>query len=194
MASRKPSAGKKLEAVLIEIVFAPDAAQRQAKAAFWVSLREAPLADPDSITLALALDVVRDTRLNKWWRIPGFKEWFANNDEWRQRIEYLTALALDSAEDILLDPNPKSAGAKVRLIEVLARLANKEPARAKEVKYLDKAVQDMDVNQLEAFLEKNGLKVLPGRVADEEASVEDSRGGGDSGTSVSGGEGSTKKE
>lgn len=160
MATRKPSTEKKLESVLAEVIFVPSPPQRQVKAAFWAKLAESPVADAGNITLAVAQDLTNDTRLQKWWRVEGFQDWFTNKTEWKQRLAYLADLSLDTAESILTDPNAQ-ASAKVRLIEILARLANKEPARSKEIKYLDKDVQNMDLAQLESLFDQHGLKLLP---------------------------------
>ena len=150
-----------------ELLFKPMPQQRQAKATFWTFVNDSMGGlSPEDITLAKALQITNDNRLNKWWKVPGFSEWFSNKDEFRQRLEYLANLALDKVEDIILADDPKLTSAQVNIIKCLMEVAGKVPARVKEVKYLDEAVSRMDKRQLEAF-----LKQLPEGSSDEPGDI-----------------------
>jgi len=140
---------------VVELVeFSPSPAMRQAKAKFWVRYNEMPLADESTINSTLAQQLSGNTTVGKWWKQPGFKEWFTNSKEWVQRIEYLALLSLDAAEEVLLDPQAPAA-AKVNLIKAINELANKLPSKSKEIKFIDGAVADMDEKQLSEFIKRN---------------------------------------
>jgi hypothetical protein len=146
---------EKLAEVLESIDFVPTEAMRAAKAAFWAVAMDTPLVDPQNITLAAALQLTGVTQLRRWWASPGFSAWWANKDELRQRIEFLVHKGLDAIEEVLADAETP-ATAKVRAFEILARLADKEPAKVKEIKFADASIQSMSAAQLTRFLEKMG--------------------------------------
>ena len=78
----------KLSDIVEDLDFAPNDAMREAKAAFWAVARDNPLVDPAELSLATVQQVCPDSRVRRWWGTPGFAEWFCNQEEWRQRIEY----------------------------------------------------------------------------------------------------------
>lgn len=165
--SSKDTLDKLKKAVEGEIVFIPSGAQRKAKAAFWVSFTDNPVSDAENVTLAQALQITGESRLQKWWSMVGFKDWFLNKEENKQRLEYIYSLALDSAEEILIDPDANPS-AKVQMIKVIAELANKMPQKWKTEKFLDADIQRMDKHQLESYLEKQGVKLLKSSGGDQE--------------------------
>lgn len=134
--------------------FVPTDAMRMAKAAFWSRCEELPMVDPDKVTLAQAINLTNNTTLSKWWKIPGFQDYFTNRNEWKTRIEYLANLSLEVAEDILRDPKAPAA-ARVAMIRTLNEFANKLPQRAKETKVLDAHVSKMSEQELVEFVRKN---------------------------------------
>jgi hypothetical protein len=154
---------KKLsEAIEGEIVFVPHPHMRKAKATLIVALQENPITDLESITSTQAIQITGENRLSKWWSIPGFKAWFINKEEYRYRLEYLFDLALDTAEEILVDRDANT-NAKVQMIKVLAELSNKMPQKWKHERFLDAEIQKMDKAQLESFLSKQGVKLVGGQ-------------------------------
>jgi hypothetical protein len=136
-----------------EIVFLPTPNQRAIKARFWKRLDHLA---PKEITKALAVQIA-GPGISRWWDSPGFREWFSNKEEAAERLEYLYMLALDTAEELLLNPDAQ-ASAKVNLIKILAQLAGKEPQ--KEVKFADEAIGKMSREQLEAYIRTNAPKLL----------------------------------
>lgn len=163
--SNQDSIVKLVEEGMAELSFLPVPAHRIVKSAFWASLAENPIIDPlhDKITLALALRITGDARLNRWWSLPGFQEWFSNKDEFRQRVEYLANLALDVAEEILLDRDAHP-NARVNMTKLVIEAANKLPARTSakdDSKYLDAKVATMSREQLEEFIKKQTKALLP---------------------------------
>lgn len=145
-----------------ELVFIPTPSQRQVKARLITKLTDNPLLDVSSLTLAEAQQLTNSAQLKDWWGRPGFKEWFLDQNEYRQRLEYLFSLALDAAEEILLSTDARSQSARVSMVKLLAELANKLPREA-TVRYADEAIGKMDKAQIEAFLEKNGILISSGK-------------------------------
>ncbi len=137
-----------------EVMFDPTPAMRAAKTAFWVKYDEAPMLDIDQVNPTMAASLSGCRTVANWWKRPGFEDWFKNKSEWKQRIEYLALLSLEVAEEILTDKRAPAA-AKVNLIKALNELANKMPAKSKEIKLLDQQIADMDETKLNQFIEKN---------------------------------------
>lgn len=141
-----------------ELLFIPTPSQRQVKARLVTKLADSPILDLSSITLSEAQQLTGSAQLKDWWGKPGFKEWFLDQNEYRQRLEYLFSLALDAAEEILLSTDVKVQGARVAMIKLLSELANKTPKES-QAKYKDEAIAKMSQAELEAFLEKNGIAI-----------------------------------
>lgn len=144
---------KKLGAVLEDIVFLPSPAQRKTKAAFWTVLNDNPIADKDHITMASVVHVTGDTRVHKWWGQEGFQEWFCNKDEFRQRLEYLAHLALDTVEEVLLD-GEANANARMNAAKLMLEAARKMPDKNAKEQYLDESIHKMSKKELESYIKK----------------------------------------
>jgi len=98
--------------------------------------------------------------IQKWWPVQGFREWFLNVDEQRQKLEYLFDLALDAARDIITNDDPKTQSARVQMIKSVAELANKLPQRnLPQSGGMSKIIEGMDKAELALLLEKNGVKL-----------------------------------
>lgn len=141
-----------------ELTYLPTPEQRKSKSAFWVRFNENPICEPAEISLSIALRFAGDSRLSRWWSQEGFKEWFRNQEEFRQRLEYLVNLSLDSLENVLIDPKAQSS-AKVNAAKLLMEVARKMPPRGAVEKYLDEKIAEMDRKQLEEYIAKK-TKVL----------------------------------
>lgn len=125
---RKAGAEKQLaslEAVfdaVSELVYVPTPEQRRVKAAFWRRFSESPVAIPGRVDLGSAQVLLNDSRLDRWWKEPGFADWFRNASDFRERLDYLADLALNKYESMITDPtiNPAVAGAAARDILKMA--------------------------------------------------------------------------
>lgn len=151
--SKKPIMGKKTQDAVTDLLFTPSMAQRKVKAAFWIIHNENPIISKDKINMAYIIQQVDDGRIRNWWGVPGFQDWFLNKEEVRQRIEYLFDVAMDQAEVMLLDQSTQPS-AKVNLIKLLSELADKMPAKSKEIKFLDASIEKMDAAQLDEYIKK----------------------------------------
>lgn len=142
-----------------DLVFLPSPEQRRVKSAFWASVADNPMLDPagGTITVSQATRITGEGRLSRWWKLPGFEQWFLNKDEFRQRVEYLANLALDVAEEILLDRSAHPS-ARVNMTKLIVEVANKIPSRAAqkdENRYLDAQIAKMSRDELAEFIDKN---------------------------------------
>lgn len=140
------------------VPFEPTPSMRMAKAAFWAKYAEMPMADDKSITQTMAIQLSNNTTISRWWKKPGFEAWFKNKSEWDQRIQYLAVLSLETAEELLTNPRVPAA-AKVSLIKTINELANKAPAKSKEIKLVDEGVGKMTKEQLDAFIVEQTKKL-----------------------------------
>jgi hypothetical protein len=161
--STNPPKSKKLDTafssifeVSSDLVFIPSPPQRKCKSKFWITMHEDPQADPNNINVTMAVNLTGNRQLEHWWKQPGFEDWFKGKEEFRERVEYLCQIGLDTAEEILLSDDPKAVNAKVSLIKVLMEAGGKI-SKTKEVKILDEAVQKMNKAQLEAYIKKHGM-------------------------------------
>ncbi len=152
---------KVLAAATQDIVFSPTPDMRRAKAAFWSSLTDHPLGigDTDTLTLAASKQLGADSRLPRWWAIPGFQEWWQNKQEFKQRLEYMAQLALDSLEEILADPNANPT-AKVNSAKLVLDAANKMPKKAPE-ENLDAKLASMSRSELEEYVRSKVKYLTP---------------------------------
>lgn len=140
------------------VMFRPTPAQKEAKARFWsvmeesLQMKEPTAYKPVEIANMLGLPLV-----SRWFTEKGFADYFFNKFEGEQRLAVLWDKALDAMAEILDTSDPKAQGARVSVIRLLAemRQAKRQP------KMFDRSIQDMDLDQLNAFIEKQTLKVLP---------------------------------
>lgn len=163
MSEKKPkaslvdTAATALTTAMEDLTFHPSVEMRRIKATFWATQLENPTCAPDKVTASDVAAITGDSRISRWWAVPGFKDWLRNKDEWRQRQEYLCSLAQDTAEQILLDPHA-NANAKVQLIKFLTESVGKAEARVKETKMLDAEIHKMSPEQLESYIERHTAK------------------------------------
>ncbi len=141
--------GKTLETVAEEL-FKPSVPQRKVKAAFWASWKEGP--SKGKPTISAAIEVTRCSTLENWAQEAGFREWFFNDQDHLQRLEYLFDMGLDMLEEIM-ETGDKAAD-KLKAFEYVAKLAQKLNKPETVIKYMDKGVQDMDIEELDAFIKK----------------------------------------
>lgn len=148
-----------LDHIASELTYLPTPEQRKSKAAFWARFSENPICEPEEITAALAVGLIRDGRVSRWWSQDGFAAWFRNRDEFRQRMEYLSQLALDSLEHVLADPKAQP-GAKVNAAKLIMEVSRKMPSKQTVEAYLDEKVAQMNKAQLEEYIQRS-MRLLP---------------------------------
>jgi hypothetical protein len=139
-------------------VWTPSVNDKKVKARFWTRYRDNPTYDTNSITVSEVQQVIgQDAGIARKWSLPEYREWFLNQGEHRERLEYLFDLALNAAEDILLNTDPKAQSARVNMVKAIADLAGK--SARDQGQYKDQAIGKMDKEQLAAYLERHGVTV-----------------------------------
>jgi hypothetical protein len=141
-----------------EAEFLPSPSQRAAKSRFWVRYDKALLGEPETLSLAAIARVVKDNRLDKWFSQSGFREWFLNQDEAKERLDYIWNLGLDRIEAILQN-DESNPNAQVNAFKQISILAGKEPQKNQE--FTDEDIQRMPKEKLKAYIEKHAVKFLP---------------------------------
>lgn len=150
----------KIAELVEDMTYIPSPEQRKTKAAFYAVYSDNPLCERADISATYVQQVTGDSRVRRWWSDGQFRQWFINGDEFRQRVEYLAHLALDTLEKLLGDDNPKTAGARVNAAKLLVEVANKLPQRWKQEKWHDAEIGKMDKKQLEDFLRRQGVQLM----------------------------------
>lgn len=153
-------------------VFQPLPEHIRAKSNFWTYFgtgEGSPL--PRDPNLATALQFSGDKRISQWWDIPGFQDWFLNRDEFRQRMEYLSNLALDQLEGILTSGVVASSD-KLSAIKLIMQVAEKVPTnKAAETEGVDAMIAKMSKVQLEEYI-RGSMRLLPPTTLDLPAPTE----------------------
>lgn len=138
-------------------IFQPDDAQRRAKSNFWTYFAtEEGVTLPPTPDLALALRFGADSRITRWWILPGFQDWFLNREEFKQRMEYLSNLCLDQLETILTTTSSANSD-KLNAIKLIMQVARKTPTSSDPdtTKYADDKIGKMGRVELEEFIRRN---------------------------------------
>ena len=137
--------------------FRPLPSQRQAKTRYWALVSEqAILEDLEAHDPYELARTIQCPALPAWLENPQFRVWFGNKHEHLQRIEYLFDLALDAAEQILQNEDPKAQSARVAMIKVLSDLANKRRTE----KIADTQINQMTEQQLREYVKKQAPILL----------------------------------
>jgi hypothetical protein len=149
------------------VSFSPTAAQRRAKSNFWSFFASCEALPPDQVDLLIATKYAGDKRISEWWALEGFADWFANKDEFRQRVEFLADLALDELYHLIRDPETQ-ATAKVAAIRMIMDVGKKVSQKAPtEESVAGEKIASMDKKQLEEYI-KSRLTRLSIETEDEQ--------------------------
>lgn len=134
------------------VSFSPSEAQRRAKSNFWSYFASGEALPPTHVDLAIATKYAGDKRIGDWWQLEGFAEWFANKDEFRQRVEFLADLALDELYQLIRNPGTQ-ATAKVAAIRMIMDVGKKVAQKApNEESAAGEKIASMDKKQLEEYI------------------------------------------
>ncbi len=84
---RKPTETKKFEAILDQVIFLPSEAQKKLKDKYWT--RRGKLMPTDARPAPAEIRMLtKSDDITIWWDIKGFKEWFCNDKEFQENMEY----------------------------------------------------------------------------------------------------------
>lgn len=142
----------------LSLFTSPTVDQRTAKSRFWAPFMSGDVGVPANIDLATALKFASDSRIKQWWSLPGFVDWFTNQEEFKERVEFIAHLALDGIEAVLKDPMA-TGGAKVAAAKLALEVANKLPKASKDDgEFADKMINKMSKTELTDYIsQKVGL-------------------------------------
>lgn len=123
MAEKRPSLTKATKDILSlqkSLEFVPSAEDRKLKAKFWSLERENPTGDhdPELISAARVAEVIGKD-ISSSWSTPGFRDWFCNSNETKQKAEYIFQLLLDAVERIALSEDPKAYSSQLAAFKAL---------------------------------------------------------------------------
>lgn len=163
--SPQAPSSKELAQLGNQVLYEPTPKQQKIKARFWNRFQPGPFSSPDTVSLAEAQQVTGVAGLKAWWDKPGFKEWFLNRDEGREKVEYLFIKALEAVELMLFDEKSQ-ASAKVNALKVLAELANKYPNNKSTQTSGDSSIASMSEAELVKYLERKGVQITEEKVID----------------------------
>jgi hypothetical protein len=141
-------------------LYRPTPLERRAKSAFWTKTLENPLLSTEDLSGRKLVQITGIPAIQHSWGKPGFREWFTNQGEYRERLHYLFDLALDAAESVLLSEDPKTQSARVNMIRVVAELANKFPSRYEKDTIETQAVAKLSKTELELYLKRQGVELV----------------------------------
>lgn len=148
--------------------FSPTDAHRRAKSAFWGHFFQSGDLPPAQLDPATAARYSGFGEVVEWWNIAGFKEWFSNGEEFRQRVEYISNLALDTLHTVLQDTSART-GDKLAAAKMALEIAAKFPKSAPKDQFADEKIAEMGRKELEEFI-ANKLKVL--KISDNKVDTE----------------------
>lgn len=136
----------------------PTDAHRKAKAAFWSHYFQSGETAPEQTNAALAARISGFPEVLEWWQLSGFPEWFRNGEEFRQRVEYVSSLALDLLQETLLDVTGRPVD-RLNAAKMALEIAAKFPKSTPKEQFADEKIGEMDKKQLEEFIASK-LKTL----------------------------------
>lgn len=146
-----------------QLIYIPTTQERKLKAKFWSRAAENPLVNLNgsSVTLTAVKQMTGGgAQLDASWKKPGFQTWFTNPEDGRAKLEYLFDLGLDSLEELLMNPDPKTSSAKVNAMKLLAELTGRYvKGKQGHIGGLGEAIAQADKASLEALFESAGLKI-----------------------------------
>jgi hypothetical protein len=132
---------KPIATAIAELSFSPTPTMMKIKALFyenWAGMSEPKALDVTELTGSSMVD--------KWWTNPEFVKWFLRKETTMSRLKYLKDLALQVAEDVLLDPDANAA-AKVNMIKNI--LIYEEAVEQKQLALASSRVNQLSTKELE---------------------------------------------
>lgn len=151
-----------LDRVRDTVSFVPNNEQKRARSNFWIAVGELGIDIPQQVGLPVVLQHAGDKRVAEWWVLPGFQDWFLNREDFRQRVDFLSSMALDELEKTLQNPaaSPKDKilVAKMLLDERNRRVAASDGADAS---LLGERLQKMSRAELDTYIRTRVQKLTP---------------------------------
>ena len=157
----------KLAKMIPDLFYQPNNNQQRLKAKFWTRFTPGPfINDFSKLTLEMVMKVTNSPSLKAWWQQPGFKEWFLNKEDEKEKLRYLFDKSLDTLEQILDNPEA-NVNAKVNAVKLLAEMTGNLSRKGAPEKFADQEIENMSESQLQAYLTKKGVKVVHEKVIEQ---------------------------
>ncbi len=144
-------------------VFSPTREMQQAKANYWSFFLTGDVSVSPRDTLESAQRYGRDSRIKEWWSKPGFRQWFSNKDEFRQRAEFLANNSLMHLEYILNDEKSKGSE-KVAAIKLIMELSGKLKKADSAEQFADAKIAQMGREELEEFIRNKSRTLIDDQI------------------------------
>jgi hypothetical protein len=140
--------------------FQPTPAQRRAKAAYWSTYFQSGNLPPTQVTPAHAARVSGYSEVQKWWASQEFQDWFLNGEEFKQQVEYTSALALDFIQATIQDPLARPAD-RLAASKLALEVSNKFPKGKQSESDSQDPLSSMSRQELEQFIANKLTKLQP---------------------------------
>lgn len=135
-------------------IFEPDEAQATAKAKLyaWLDVRKG-LVGIETLTQDELGVACGTRRVLGWLKDPDFAVWLYERDAFGLKVQALKEAALAVLRDVALgDDGATATKDRLKAAELLLILANAFPAKTKEVKFLDRDLNDMPEHETDRQL------------------------------------------
>jgi hypothetical protein len=163
--------GERLGNAVQVFEFVPDRAQQRLKAKIMGIIQDNPIYAMSEITYDMAFMLTKDKRLKTWWQQPGFEDWMRNKDEFKQKLQDLVSLSLETAEQIITSEATPPA-ARVNMIKLVWEAAAKFPQKVANPNKENTAASHMSPEQLDEMMRKAGYvrisAMQPAQIAQKE--------------------------
>lgn len=137
--------------------FTPTNDMKRAKSQFWTTFSGGAISPPIQPDLVIAAQYAGDSRIRTWWNTEGFSQWFWNQNEFEERLDYLAQIALDQLE-YLVSSGKTSDSARIAAIKMILE-ASKKIGQPTASEFADDRINKMDQGQLEEYI-KSRSKLL----------------------------------
>jgi len=152
------------------LIFTPTPSMKRIKARFWTRYQETPTSQISDVTAAEIAKVTGSAGIKNWWSKDGFKDWFLNKNEDKERISYLFDMSLEKLEDMINDPSV-NAGVRLNAIKLLAEMnGNIGKSKKQPERFADEQIEKMSESQLIEFIKEKQIKLVEEKIIEAETS------------------------
>lgn len=140
-----------LQAVVANARFTPTQSQIRSRSEFWS--KQVGEVSPDADLAVVTALGASGRGLDKWWAIPGFREWYLSKDWNKHAAELLLIQAMSALSAVMRDAVDHTtlinAAKEARTLH-----AQMNAVDTKEEKFADAAIGEMSREELTAFINK----------------------------------------
>lgn len=104
--------------------------------------------------------MVQSKKLDEWWQDANFTSWFLNDEEFRERLEYICDVALDHFATMVSLMPEMNAGDALKTAKLAFELADKMPKKKMEHTVSDNKIAQMNEAELREYVKLNAPRVV----------------------------------